>query len=71
MSTFEEGFIAGWQLVAGRAAAIGIPKRKPPRAGYSEGYTQGFKQALEFVARQLDRQSGAPRKHWIERLLAD
>jgi hypothetical protein len=71
MSTFEEGFIAGWQLVAGREAAIGIPKRKPPRAGYSEGYTLGFKQALEFVAEELDRRSRGSRKPWIERLLAD
>jgi hypothetical protein len=71
MSTFEEGFIAGWQLVAGRETAIGIPKSKPPRAGYSEGYTLGFKQALEFVAEQLDSRSRRSRKSWFERLFAE
>jgi hypothetical protein len=71
MSTFEDGFIAGWQLVAGREAAIGIPRSKPPHAGYSEGYTLGFKQALDFVAEQIARQSRGSRKHWIGRLFAE
>ncbi|MDF2115716.1 hypothetical protein PY365_09055 [Roseiarcaceae bacterium H3SJ34-1] len=71
MSTFEDGFIAGWQLVAGREAAIGIPRKKPPHAGYSEGYILGFKQALDVAAEQLDRQSRGRRKHWIERLFAE
>lgn len=71
MSTFEDGFIAGWQLVAGREAAIGIPRSKPPHAGYSEGYTLGFRQALDFLAEQLARQSRGSQKNWIERLFAD
>jgi len=68
MSTFEDGFIAGWRLVAGREAAIAIPRKKPPRAGYSDGYRLGFKQALDVSTEQLKRQSQGARKSWIERL---
>jgi hypothetical protein len=68
MSTFEDGFIEGWQLVVGREAAIGIPRSKPLNAGYSDGYSLGFNQALDLVVEQMSRRPGVYQENWVEHL---